>query len=219
MSNILDEYLSYHETFIKKYGKKTLILMQVGSFYECYGIVRNKEENWRGPNLSSISEILNIVCTRKDKSVNEISEKNPYMLGFPLVAGTKFINILVENGYTVITVDQTTPPPKPKREVTCIYSPGTYIEGQVKPDTNYIVCIYLEEESQKGTTSLLCSGMSEVDLTTGKVIINEVHSNNQDNMIALDDTIRFISSLNPKELIIYHKSKDQKTYSEDFSKS
>ena len=206
MSNILDEYLLYHDNFLNKYGKKTLVLMQVGSFYECYGIIRNKEEKWRGPNLAQISEILNIVCTRKDKSINEISEKNPYMLGFPLVASTKFINMLIENGYTVITVDQITPPPKPKREVTNVYSPGTYIEGQQKPDTNYIVCIFLEEESQKNNKSLLCSGMSAVDLTTGKVIINEVHSNSQDDKIALDETIRFISSLNPKELIIYHKS-------------
>ena len=210
MSNILDEYLLFHDTYTNKYGKKTLILMQVGSFYECYGIIKSKDDSWKGPNLIQISEILNIVCTRKDKSVSEISEKNPYMLGFPLVATNKFINILMENGYTIIMVDQVTPPPKPKREVTNIYSPGTYIEGQQKPDTNYIVSIYLEEESQKNTKSLLCSGMSAVDLTTGKVIINEVHSNSQDDKIALDETIRFISSLNPKELIIFHKSKEKK---------
>jgi DNA mismatch repair protein MutS len=219
MSNILDEYLLYHDTYVNKYGKKTLVLMQVGSFYECYGIIKNKDDSWKGPNLSQISEILNIVCTRKDKSVSEISEKNPYMLGFPLVATNKFINILMENGYTIIIVDQVTPPPKPKREVTNIYSPGTYIEGQQKPDTNYIVSIYLEEETQKNTKSLLCSGMSAVDLTTGKVIINEVHSNSQDDKIALDETIRFISSLNPKELIIHHKSKDKKIYNEEFIKS
>ncbi len=219
MSNILEEYLLYHDTYLNKYGKKTLVLMQVGSFYECYGIIKNKEESWRGPNLSNISEILNIVCTRKDKSINEISEKNPYMLGFPTVASTKFINILMEAGYTIIMVDQVTPPPKPKREVTNIYSPGTYIEGQQKPDTNYMVCIYLEEEIQKNSQSLLCSGMCGVDLTTGKVVINEVHSNSGDDKIALDETIRFINSLNPKELIIYHKSKNNKVYNEDFIKS
>jgi len=210
MSNILEEYLNYHDTYVKKYGKKTIVLMQVGSFYECYGIVKNKDDIWKGPNLSQISEILNIVCTRKDKSINEISEKNPYMLGFPIVASTKFINMLIDTGYTVIIIDQVSPPPKPKREVTNIYSPGTYIEGQQKPDTNYIVSIYLEEEIQKGTKSLLCSGMSAVDLTTGKVIINEVHSNSQDDKIALDETIRFISSLNPKELIINHKKNAKK---------
>ncbi len=219
MSNILDEYLLYHDMYTNKYGKRTLVLMQVGSFYECYGIIKNKNDTWKGPNLINISEILNIVCTRKDKNINEISEKNPYMLGFPIVAIAKFVNILMDNGFTVIIIDQVTPPPKPKREVTNIFSPGTYIEGHQKPDTNYIVCIYLEEEVQKATKSLLCSGMSAVDLTTGKVIINEVHSNSQDDKIALDETIRFISSLNPKELIIYHKSKNNKIYSEEFIKS
>ncbi len=219
MSNILDEYLLYHDMYTNKYGKRTLVLMQVGSFYECYGIIKNKNDTWKGPNLINISEILNIVCTRKDKNINEISEKNPYMLGFPIVAVAKFVNILMDNGFTVIIIDQVTPPPKPKREVTNIFSPGTYIEGHQKPDTNYIVCIYLEEEVQKATKSLLCSGMSAVDLTTGKVIINEVHSNSQDDKIALDETIRFISSLNPKELIIYHKSKNNKIYSEEFIKS
>jgi len=219
MSNILEEYLQYHNNFINKYGKKTLVLMQVGSFYECYAIVKSKDDTWKGPNLSNISELLNIVCTRKDKNINEISEKNPYMLGFPIISVAKFINILVENGYTVITVDQVTPPPKPKREVTNIYSPGTYIEGKQKQDTNYIVCIYLEEETQKNSKSLLCAGMSAVDLTTGKVIINEVHSNSKDDKIALDETIRFISNLNPNELIIYHKTKENKLYSEEFLKA
>jgi len=124
-TTILDEYLTYHKTYSEKYGKKTLILMQVGSFFEAYATDK------LGPDLFEISDILNIVCTRKDKSISEISEKNPYMLGFPTVAVAKFINILVsENNYTVVMVEQTTPPPKPKREVTHIYSAGTYIEGQ-----------------------------------------------------------------------------------------
>ena len=217
MSNILDEYITYHNTYINKYGKKTLILMQVGSFYECYGILRNNI--WTGPNLIQIADILNIVCTRKDKSITEISEKNPYMLGFPIVASNKFINILLENGYTIIMIDQVTPPPKPKREVTNIYSPGTYIEGQQKPDNNYIVCVYLEEELQKNSKPLLCSGMSAIDLTTGKVIINEIYSNHQDDKIALDETLRFITSLNPKELIIYHKTQDNSHNNEKFIKA
>lgn len=53
--------------------------MQVGSFYEAYAT------NSKGPNLFKIGELLNCICTRKDKSVSEISDKNPYMLGFPLI--------------------------------------------------------------------------------------------------------------------------------------
>ncbi len=201
VNSITVEYLDYYDKYVKKYGKeKTMVLMQVGSFYEAYAT------NERGPNLQEFAETLNIVCTRRDKSVDDISLKNPYMSGFPMVSSTKYFNILIDNGYTTVVIDQTTPPPNPKREVTNIYSPGTYIDGIQKPDTNYIVCLYLEEEVQKAGKNLLCAGMSAIDLTLGKVIIYESHSSIVDDKIALDETLRFVNTINPNELIIYYKS-------------
>ena len=135
--NIHEEYLQYHEKYIGKYGLKTIVLMQVGSFYECYAT------KTRGPNLFELSEILNIICTRKDKSINEIDEKNPFMLGFNCAATNKFLKILIDNNFTVVTVDQVTPPPKPKREVTNIFSPGTYIEN-TSIENKYIMILYFE---------------------------------------------------------------------------
>lgn len=209
MSNIFEEYIQYHNGFQKKYGKKTMVLMQVGSFYEGYAT------NEKGPNLIEISDVLNIVCTRRDKSINIISDKNPYMLGFPMISSTKFINLLIENGYTVIMIDQTTPPPNPKREITGIYSPGTYIEGVQKPDTNYTISIYIEEEVQKNAKPLMCCGMSAIDLTIGKVILNESLAINTDEKISIDEVLRFINSLNPKEIIINHKKKDTDTFTKE----
>lgn len=211
MANITEEYLNYHEKFAKKYGKdKALVLMQVGSFYEAYS---TRE---RGPDLQSISDIINVVCTRKDKSNSVISEKNPYMLGFPTISATKFINILVDNGKTLVVIDQVTPPPSPTRAITGIYSSGTYVEGVQKPDYNYVACIYLEEEVQKGKQNLLCSGMSAVDLTTGRVLVNECLSSLEDDKLSLDETIRFINSLMPREIILIYKKKDTNTHMKDF---
>ncbi len=34
--NIHEEYLQIYEKHVAKYGPKTLLLMQVGSFHECY---------------------------------------------------------------------------------------------------------------------------------------------------------------------------------------
>ena len=74
---IVDEYLYYQEKYEKKYGKdKSLVLMQVGSFHEAYST------NDRGFNLNKLSEILNLICTRKNKSIPEVSLKNPNMLDF-----------------------------------------------------------------------------------------------------------------------------------------
>jgi DNA mismatch repair protein MutS len=208
---ITDEYLEYHGIYEKKYKEKTLVLMQVGSFYEAYATNEN------GPNLQNISELLNIICTRKNKSIKEISLKNPYMLGFPIVAFNKYINILIESGYTVILVDQVTPPPEPKREVTNVYSPGTYVNGPQKSDSNYVCCIYLAEELQKNGKYLVCSGMAGIDLTTGKVVYYESISSSIDDKLSLDDTIRFISSTNPREVILAHHTNDK--YKKEQTKS
>ena len=36
---ILKQYLNYHNDNIKKYGNNTVVLMQVGSFYEIYAVI------------------------------------------------------------------------------------------------------------------------------------------------------------------------------------
>jgi DNA mismatch repair protein MutS len=200
-NNIVSEYISSHNEYIKKYGDKTVVLMQVGSFFEMY------MTNNAGPNLKEISQMLNIVCTKKDKSVLEVSIKNPYMLGFPLVASDKFITILIQNGYTVALIEQVTPPPEPKRKCTNVFSPSTFISSTPNVDTNYAVCLYLEYESQKlkkqtQINPLLCVGLSAVDVTTGKVIVEEALSTVLDNELALDLTSKFILNYSPREIFI-----------------
>lgn len=198
---IHDEYLFYQEKYEKKYGKnKTIVLMQVGSFHEAYGT------NTRGYNLTEISELLNIILTKKDKKIKQVNEKNPYMLGFPSVALSKYLKVLIDNGFTVVIIDQVTPPPNPKREITGIYSPGTYIQESFSPDSNNIVCLYIEDELQKNGQPLTCIGMSVVDLSTGENTIHEAYSQFDDDKYALDEALRFLNSYNPTEIIIYVKS-------------
>lgn len=199
--SIIKQYFDYQFKYEDKYGEnKTIVLMQIGSFHEAY----STED--RGYNLHELSDLLNMLCTRKDKSVKEISMKNPEMIGFPSVALPKYLKILVDNGYTVVVIDQVTPPPKPKRKVTGVYSPGTYIQEQNSPDSNNIVSIYLEEEKQMDGSLLLAVGMSSIDLSTGRNYIHETYSLKDDDKLALDETSRFIKMYSPKEIIIYTKN-------------
>ena len=85
---------------------------------------------------------------RKNKKNPDLSEKNPYMLGFPLVATPKYVQILVNNDFHVIKIDQVTNPPNPKRAVTGIYSPGTYIDDVNTHDSKNILSIFIEEIKQ-----------------------------------------------------------------------
>jgi len=196
ITNIVTEYLHYYQEHTKKY-EKGLVFMQVGSFYEAYAT------NQIGPNLYEISSLINIVKTVRDKSNPEISDKNPHMIGFPTVALDKFLSILIDNDYTVMIIDQVTLPPSPERKVTGIYSKGTYVNNLYNCDCNYIVCIYIEELNQKNGNSLLCVGLSAIDLTTGETKIHQSISTVHDDKFALDETLRFINALTPKEYIIF----------------
>ena len=202
---IFEEYIGYHEKYEKVYGKnRSIVLMQVGSFHEAYST-----DN-RGPNLFTISDILNIVCTRKDKSQNEISDKNPYMLGFPSVSLSKFLKILIDCKYTVIIIDQTTPPPNPMREVTGVYSPSTFIEN-TSIDNKYLMIIYIEINQSINTTSKntinknnISIGLSCIDVSTGFINYYETHGTGLiDENEAIEECQRYYHFFRPIELIIY----------------
>src|SRR5439155_616434 len=99
-----------------------------------------------------------------------------------------------------------TPKPNIKREVVAIHSPATYLECAYKPTSNFVAVICVEEIKQKGEKLLACIGMSAIDVSTGEVFIHESHSQMNDNNLGLDETIRFINSLVPKEIIIFKEN-------------
>src|SRR5271154_3292487 len=172
--SLIEIYLNYHDEYVKKYGEFTLVTMEVGSFAECYSIPN------RGPDLKTISNILNIACTKKDKSDQECNIKNPFMLGVPCIAYPKYLRVLIENGYTVVEIVQRTRPPLDIiREVAGVYSIGTYLEN-ISVDTNYIVSLYIEDEAQINTKPLTAIGMSATDLTTGLTSIHEAYDHHDD---------------------------------------
>ena len=131
---LFDDYINYLNQYKIKYGNKTLILMEVGHFYELYGVENDTEKIGI---VSEISELLNVQYTRRNKSILENNRTNHLMCGFPSLALKKYIHILLNNGYTVVMVDQVTPPPEPERAVTNIYSAGTYIDETFDCDTYF----------------------------------------------------------------------------------
>lgn len=193
---VINEYFAYQEKYTKQFGSKTIVLMQVGSFYESYATDK------LGYNLDEISILLNVVRTKKNTKDEELSERNPYMLGFPTISLIERLKTLTENGYTVIVVDQISLPPDVKRKVMGIYSPGTNINA-CSTETNYIVVVYIKDEPQKNGSSLTVTGMSSIDVTTGKCCLHEAFSYQNDEKFGLDEASRFIHSLFPKEIIIY----------------
>lgn len=187
---IIDDYHNYLQTYKEKYGDNTVILMQVGSFFEMYSIDNN--DNY----IYKISDICNIQISRKNKSITEVSINNPLMCGFPLYCLNKYVQLILQNNYTIVLIEQTTEPPNPERKITEIISPSTNISLNNKK-SNYIIVVYFEY-----INNFLIVGISGVDLSTASCFVYETGSSKNDPCLALDETYRILSIYNPTELLI-----------------
>ena len=199
---IIDEYLDYQTQFEKKYGSKAIVLMEVGSFFEVYGVENDEEHIGR---VSELSTLLDVVKTKKNKNIATHNRKNPLMLGFPNFSLNKFLKILVENDNTVILIEQVTPAPNPERAITQILSKGTYLDG-IGNDIvkNNMMAIYLEANTlYKTSISLLTISVSIIDLSTGENLIYETSSKREDSTYALDEIYRLIQIHQPREIAVY----------------
>ena len=105
---------------------------------------------------------------------------------FPLHSISKFTQILLNNNYTIVLVEQVTEPPNPKRAVTEILSPGANINISNK-QSNYMMVIFYEI-----INGFVIAGISGIDLSTGKTFVYEVESTKQDPEFAHDEIFRFI---------------------------
>ena len=200
---LIDDYINYCSKYNEIY-EKNVVLMQVGSFFELYGL--EKEQN-KGAKIQEICNILEIQMTKKKKSIPEVSVNNPYMAGIPLFVINKYIDILLSENYTVIIIEQITPPPEPKREVTKIISPSTNIETNiVQVNNNFLMCIYFTIGNNK-TNFLTCS-ISYVDVNTNESFVYECEE--QDTKINLEDVYKIILMYRPSEIVFITDVKTKK---------
>ena len=197
---LYDDYIHYTQQYKKEYGERTVVLMEVGSFWELYSC-----DKGLGASMKEICNLLNITLSRKNKNILEISSSNPLMAGFPSHALGKFLPMLVNDDWTVVLVGQTSPPPNPQRGVTNIISKGTYIPEAMQDNNNFLMCLVLETNmhpvSKVHTT---CIGIATVDVSTGQVEIGELCD--ADPQLLSDELFRIYSQTQPNELLIYKTS-------------
>ena len=198
-------YLEYHEEYTKKYGDNTVVLMQAGSHFNIFAIIN--DEVSIGPDIYHICQnVLNnsLQVTKQNKKKPEISYNNCLLAGFPVYSIQKYTNMLLNNNYTVVIVEQITPPPNPERGVTRILSPGTSIEDYNKNDSRYLMSIYIEK-NQYQDKDVYITGLSTIDLSTGKNYLHYIISQIDDNQLWIDEIGRYIHFYNPSEMLFHLK--------------
>ncbi|MGM0623921.1 MAG: MutS-related protein, partial [Campylobacterota bacterium] len=199
-------YFKLQKLYEKKYGKDTVVLMEIGTFFEVYEV---DNETMQIGKSKEIAELLNIQLTRKNKNILENSVENPLMAGVPSISFEKHLSrIIAEEKYTVVVIKQRGTPPKVQRYVDSIISPGTNFEYVTKQDENYITSLTID--CNKGIYSV---GYSAVDVTTGKCSFNEVHGTSEDKSYALDEAFNYMNMHKTSEIVLKFDDKkiDQKT--------
>ena len=192
------------------YGDNTIVLMQVGSFYEIYAVKIN--DKFVGSHIADIADICDMVISAKKLCYKE----HPvFMAGCPIHSIDKFIELIINNDYTAAVYIQQTGDDK-TRLLEGVYSSGTYISQQSNPDvlTNNIMCIWFETYSsiskrRSMTKDTMVYGASSVDILTGRSAVFQHETVAEYVTTNFDSLQRFVSVYNPSEVIIVSKFDDK----------
>lgn len=188
-------YLQLQELFEAKYGTDTVVLMEVGSFFEIYGVDNAQKQIGK---TKEIAEILNIQLTRKNKNIPENNVKNPLMAGFPSATFDRYVQKLIrENKYTIVIIKQNGVPPNVTRYLDNILSPGVNFEYSLNNDDNFTTSLIVEKHQENYSV-----GYASIDVTTGRTAVFEIHSTQEDSTYALDQLFSLLKSHEPNEVLL-----------------
>lgn len=232
LAMIIDYYYMQIEAE-KKYGEKTVVMMEKGSFFEIYEYNPDnceKEEDKKDKNgkkwtekIGKAKEVHDVIKTFKLASADgnkDHSIMNPRMLGFPTISWEKIKQILLEAGYTVVKVEQVgTEGKSKKREITGVYSPTMDIDN-ANSTKNEIMCIYVEYQNGKGKkyeNYTVTVGISAIDIITAETSLTEFYSKKEDEIHAMQEIYRIMWSSKPREIIVYLSDFPQECF-EDYKK-
>ena len=188
--SLIKEYFRLHKEAIAKYGAKTILLMQVGAFYECYGETMDRRH------IEDFCRTCELACANKAPGI--------VMAGFRDYSLEKYLNRLQEAGYTAVVHSQDAQI-KEERALSGVYSPGTFFTGESAALSNCVACIWLERMRNKTVI-----GMANIDVFTGRSSVFEVETELMHVHTTYDELERFISAHAPSEVILITENFSQK---------
>lgn len=209
MTNITIEYLNYCKKHTNDYGKNIIVLLQVGAFFEMYGL-KDNSGNIIGSRVEDICKICDLQLSERS---NMVCNDMPVLIGgFRDYSLDKYIQIITNNNYTCFVYEQFEEQDNNKkfyRKLTNIYSKGTYFETSSENLNNIVMCIWIHKISNK-----IIFGVSHINILTGQSFVYEYEENYILSPTIVDDLERYLSIYHPNEIIVITnlKSDDYKKF-------
>lgn len=211
---LIDTYFDLTQQYENKYGEKTILLMQVGAFFEVYGKKHEFfDEGLKGSNIDDFCNICELNKSVKSKvNVNHTHNTktikcNVVMAGFRDYVLDKYIDKLTNHGYTIAVYAQREHNPTERYEYG-IYTPGTQIEESNSTISNNIMCIslYHQKPSRFSQQNKMYYGISNIDVVSGRNSVCEYTEQYYNTLTTFDELERHYSIHNPNELLVCYNS-------------
>ena len=214
---LIKEFFELTKRYEDEYGSNTVFLIQVGSFFECYGL-KDTNNEIHGSNIVDFSRICDLNIAEKRVSINS---EQVVMAGFTYHFLDKYVKKMQQSGYTVAVYsqDELGSSGDITRSLLGVFSPGTYFSSDTENITNITCCIWIEvkidpiqllKSKNKADKQLnVYIGVSTIDIYTGKTSIMEYSEPYIKNPTTFDELEQFISIYNPSETIIISNISDK----------
>ena len=198
---LINEYFELTKKYQNDYGEQTILLMQVGSFFEVYGIYNKKTNTITGSRITDFSQICELNVVDKNTCVGK---DNVMMAGFKDFQIEKYIKKIQDSGFTCVVYVQDEAAKNTTRSLAGIFSPGTYFSNESTNLTNNLTCIWIELINNKMLLKgkYVVVGVANIDIYTGKTSIFQFKETYINNPTTYDELERYISIYNPNEVII-----------------
>ena len=205
---LIKEYFELTKRYQDEYGENTILLMQVGSFFEVYAKNNKKTNTISGSQINAFSQICELNVVEKNVCVGS---EDILMAGFKDIMIEKYIKKIQDAGFTGVVYTQDESAKNTTRSCAGIFSPGTYFSNDSQSLTNNITCIWVDliENKLFMKGKYVVVGIANIDIFTGKTSIFQFKEVYLNNPTTYDELERFISIYNPSEVIFISNLPDE----------
>ena len=158
---VVSDYIEWHQETRRKFGPRSMALVQVGQFAESYTYV-DQDGSFTLPGFDDFLSITGLATGNK-----ALSGKKCKMAGVPVSQLDKYVNILVDAGWTVAYYKQDIPAANSTRSLDRIYSPSVRIDDEGTEGNGLMILV--AHRSRSGSRL----GMCTISTTTGAVGLRE----------------------------------------------
>jgi DNA mismatch repair protein MutS len=207
--SLITEYFELTQKYQEEYGENTILLMQVGAFFEVYGVYNKELDCITSSKIVDFSQMceLNVV----DKNVC-VGKNNVVMAGFKDLMIEKYLKKIQDVGFTAVVYIQDENGKNTTRSLAGVFSPGTYFQTETTTLTNSITCVWVNLIENKVLLKgkYVVVGVANIDIYTGKTSMFEFKETYINNPTTYDELERFISIYNPSEVILISNLPEEK---------